>query len=197
MKFQAKVSFQFLSLFLMEFNLNNQVKATVNFLFNAFIGCGQYYLKSPNEFVTWNCNIKCISHHHVRFEIVGNLTKPLNDIWTHTVAYYKYTTYQKYAVDLWENMCGWLLGKSRSFVLDWTLDRMLKYTNFAHPCPYKGMVYLQHNNFSISTIPLVPLVPAGRYRLDINITDGSHKQIYLIGKLFFEVADDRIEVIQF
>lgn len=137
--------------------------------------------------------MRYISRGFLKMEIIGNLSQPLHDIWTHAVGYYKYNTYTKYTIDLWENMCNFLSGKSRSYLLQWTLVKIQRYTNLVHACPYEGLIYIKAKNFSIHTIPVEPLIPSGRYRLDINVTDGSRKLLVFSGKLFFSVSDHRIE----
>lgn len=134
-----------------------------------------------------------ISHGYLKMDIVGNLNRPLHDIWIHSVTFYKYNTYTKYPIDLWENMCTWLSGRGRSYLLQWSLAKIQKFTNLGHACPYQGLIYLKVKNFSIHTLPFEPLIPSGRYRLDINVTDGSRKLTVFMGKLFFSVSDHRIE----
>lgn len=115
-------------------------------------------------------------------------------MWVHTVFYYKYAyTYQKYAIDLWENMCDWLGKKTKSYLLDWTIGRAQRYTNINHSCPYEGVVYLKADNISIKQFPIEPLLPSGRYRMDINITEGNRKTSIFVGKVFFSISDHRIE----
>lgn len=137
--------------------------------------------------------MRYVSRNHLRFDIVGNLSKPLHKLWTHVVFYYKYNTYQKYAIDLWENFCDWFTHKSKNWMLEWTLARLFNFTNINHPCPYNGTVYIKVKNISVSQIPFEPLIPSGRYRMDINITNENRQIPIFVGKLFFSVSDHRIE----
>lgn len=148
----------------------------------------------PNKFAKWHCIVRRVSHDNLKIDIEGNLSRPLHKIKTHTVFYYKYNTYQKFAIDLREDMCKWLAKKDKSYLLDWTLKKVQQYSNVNHPCPYNETIYVKNNNLSISNIPFEPLLPSGRYRIDINLTDQFDETIFS-GKLFGSVSDHRIEQI--
>lgn len=131
----------------------------------------------------------------MKLYVHGNLTKAVDNVWVHGVFYYKFNgiTYQKYPIDLWESFCGWMEGKSKSYVLDWTVGRILKYTNVNHTCPYVGLVIMKVDNISIDNFPFEPLVPSGRYRVDLDIAE-SDRIPYGGAKLYFSVSDHRLEV---
>lgn len=146
-----------------------------------------------------HCDIKHISRRNVRVKIENSFEKPVTTAWAHIVVYYRYNTYQKYAIDLWENLCGFLDKKASSYFMLWAVSRVLNYTNLNHSCPYKENIIIKINNMSIDVIQIEPLMPAGRYRLDINLTKISHtynlKQIYGMYKIYGSVSDNRIEQI--
>lgn len=151
----------------------------------------------PTEYISaLSCNVRYISHTHVRAHIWANITRPVSDGWVHIVGYYKFNsiTYQRFGTDLWIEPCAWLKGKSAfSFVFDWTIGRVLKYTNINHPCPYEGHVYVKFNNLSTSNFPFEPLIPAGRYRIDGNVTDETRKIVVATGSIYLSVSDHRVE----
>lgn len=101
-------------------------------------------------------------------------------------------TYQRFVIDLWENPCDWLRGK-RAFILDWTVGKALKYSNINHPCPYRDQIYVKADNISMVDFPVEQLFPAGRYRVDINITDGTKKKLLVKSQFFLSVSDHRVE----
>ena len=41
--------------------------------------------------------------------------------------------------------------------------------------------------------PLEQFVPSGRYRLDVNMTEGNKKNVIFMAKLYIAVSDHRIE----
>lgn len=139
------------------------------------------------------CDVKYIDRDNLRIYVWSNITAPVNDAWIHTVFNYRYNTYQKYAIDLWENACSWVSGKGKSYILDWTVKKLLKNTNFNHPCPYNGHTFININNISVSRLPLEPIMPAGRYRMDFNVTEGNRSNVLFISKIFFSISDNRIE----
>lgn len=144
-------------------------------------------------FSYFKCEIKQISRRRLRIHFDANLTRPLRGAHIHTIAYYKYNTYQKWAIDIWEDLCGWLSGTKRSYIMDWSVKKVLNYSNFDRPCPLEGNLFLKLNNISMDKFPLEPLLPSGRYRFDVNLTDANKIDVVVMGKLFFTVSDHRIE----
>lgn len=128
-------------------------------------------------------------------DVWANITQPLNGAWVHAVGYYKYNTYQKIATEYWDDLCGWISGKSNSFLLDLYKSVILKHTNLNHSCPYTGLVYLLAQNISVKELTLPPIVPAGRYRVDFNFTEGDRKTPLVEGALYVSISDHRIEVV--
>lgn len=150
----------------------------------------------PNTIVTdLHCDVKYISRDHLKFDVRGNLSEPIYDFWVHTVGYYKFNqfSYQRFAVDFWDNGCDWLANKTKSYAFDWTIGRVLQYSNINHTCPYDGQIFLKINNVSIHHFAVEPLVPSGRYRVDANVTDGNRKKVLAMASAYFSVSDHRIE----
>src|SRR5262249_2128104 len=111
------------------------------------------------------CVIKYIDRKNIKIDMWANVTKQIERIWAIALMYYKYNTYQRIAVNLWEDICGWFSGKTKSYIMDWTFGRVLNYTNLNHHCPYNGHVYLKVDNVSIDRFPFPPIIPSGRYRI--------------------------------
>ncbi|XP_031629087.1 uncharacterized protein LOC116344614 [Contarinia nasturtii] len=157
--------------------------------------------KSPNGNISYlKCDIRHVSRRHVRVDVALNLTKPVKEALMHIVLYYKYNTYQRFAINLWEDACFWISHMKKSFFLDWTLKRFFNLptninniTNINHPCPYEGFVYVKINNVSVDQFPFEQFIPSGRYRLDVDFTRHDKKTLYASAKLYFSVSDLRIE----
>lgn len=148
----------------------------------------------PNSKISaLDCDVRYVSRNYLKIHIWTNISQPIHDAWIHTVFNYRYKTYQKYAIDLWENACSWIKGLGKSYILDWTVKKLLKNTNYNHPCPYVGHTYIKINNISMSQFPLEPLMPSGQYRLDFNVTEGNRSHVLFIAKIFFSISDNRIE----
>lgn len=140
------------------------------------------------------CEIKYIRRDRFRMNIWANLSEPIHDAWFHFEFYYRYnpTTYQKFPVDLWENICDWFEGK-RAHILDWTVGKVLKYSNLNHPCPYIGHVYIRTDNLTTNDFPIEQLFPSGKYRIDVHFTDGNKSNVLVKSQYFFSISDYRIE----
>lgn len=141
------------------------------------------------------CEIKYIKRNYLRFNAYGNLTKPIYDAWAHIVGYYRFNsiTYQRFAVDLWGNICDVLSRRRKSLVYDLTLAKILPYTNLNHSCPYDGHVFVKVDNISASLFQLEHLIPSGRYRIDVTMTDGTKTHDMIKGSLYLSVSDSRVE----
>lgn len=141
-----------------------------------------------------HCKVKYIDRNHVKIDAWANITKPIEDVWIHVVSY-MFNTYQKLGIDLWENICDWLSGKKNSYIMYWGIERILKYTNLNHSCPFVGHVYIKANNVSMSKFDFTTIIPSGRYRLDFQVAEGDRRKVIGGSKLYFSVSDHRIEVV--
>lgn len=146
------------------------------------------------------CNIKNIDrNNNIKFDFHGNLTSLMDDAWFHIVVYHKFNgiLYNKFPIDLWENLCEYLNKKrEKAFGLNWLLSKLLKYTNLLHPCPYEGLIFIKADNVSLSEIfPFdYSFLPAGAFRIDMAFTDGNRVP-FIESKIYGGVSDHRIEVI--
>lgn len=152
--------------------------------------------KFPNNIISAVfCDIRYISRDNVKMNLWTNFSQPIYEAWIHAVVYYRFNglIYQRFPVNLYEDLCGWLAKKSQSYILHWTFEQVLQYSNMNHHCPYNGHVYVKIDNISANNFLIEQFLPAGKFRLDINITN-SHKGAALVmGSLFFSVSDNRVE----
>lgn len=119
-------------------------------------------MDSPESGVTWNhCVIKHISRRNIKIHLENSFKEPLKTTWAHGVLYYKYTRYQKYAIDLWEDLCGSLAKTAHSYFMRFLLGYVMQYTNLNHTCPYYDHVILKVDNISMDRFIIEPLLPAG------------------------------------
>lgn len=154
--------------------------------------CNRY----PGTKITFfKCLIKYIDRKHLKIDVRVNASEPVEDIWVRGRIYYKYNTYQRFGGEIWTNVCDWLAGKARYFVMDWIVREMLKYTNLNHTCPYEDHVYFKVNNISVATFAFPQIVPSGRYRVDMIMTESDQKKILMNASIYFSVSDHRIEIV--
>lgn len=125
-----------------------------------------------------------------------NFSEPVNNVWIHGVFYYRYNvnSYQKFPIDLWEDVCAWLGGDTHNYFLKWTGKNAQKFSNLNHTCPYDGSVWIKIDKIPVNRLfVLEPFLPSGRYRIDLNITRGFKKRPFMITRFFFAISDNRIE----
>lgn len=138
--------------------------------------------------------VKRIDRNHIKIDAWVNTSAPLSNIIVKARAFHKYNTYQPFGGEVSENVCGWLNGSFRSFVTEWIMPKMLRYTNLNHPCPYTGSIYFKADNVSVDEYAFPLLVPAGRYRLDLYVWDGDRDHLGNIS-VFAAVSDHRIVIV--
>lgn len=146
----------------------------------------------PNTIASnFSCDIKYINRNHIRAYISINLSELLYDFWLHIVYFYRFNgmTYSNFPIDRWENVCGWKGGTAKSYMFDWLIKKAIQYSNFNHTCPYVAKI----DNMSTTNFGFEQLLPAGKYRLDGNFTNGDRKNVIMMSKLFMTISDIRVE----
>lgn len=149
-------------------------------------------------FATVECDVRKISQQDLQMHMRINISKPVHAIWIHGVFYYRYNahSYQKFPIDLWEDFCAWVdqgQTQHQSYFLKWTGQNVREFSNFNHSCPYSGSVWMKVDRIPVDSLIVLPFMPAGRYRVDLNVTEGYKKDSFMINKLFFSISDNRIE----
>lgn len=141
------------------------------------------------------CRVKYIDRNNLRGHLAIHLRRPLSAAWVHGVVYYKYLTYQKIATEYWDDLCAWLAGERESYFLDFLKPLISTYTNLNHSCPYTGLVFGKADNISAQKFIIPQIMPAGRYKVEANVTEGDRKTSLAGLTLFFSISDHRIEVV--
>lgn len=117
--------------------------------------------------IKMECDVRRISQRDMKMFIRANFSEPVHSIWIHGVFNYKYNTfsYQKFPIDLWEDLCAWLNGGKPTYFLKWTAVNVRNFSNMNHPCPYSGTAWVDIKRIPLNRlIMLEPLLPSGRYR---------------------------------
>lgn len=152
---------------------------------------------NPETNVTFgSCNVTSTSKTSGRVYLQLNFSEPIHALYLHVVLHRMSATgvYRKFAIDFWENVCGWLDGTVKSSLLDATIGKTLNYseTNINHKCPFEGYVYVKTANLSLSKFPIaninMDLVPTGSYRADGIWCDNVDGQWYAGGMIYFNVS---------
>ncbi|XP_037024080.1 uncharacterized protein LOC119065978 [Bradysia coprophila] len=175
------------------FQLNKAIfPVSKNFIYFERINCRTY---DGSKASAVQCRVKYIDRNHLKAFSSANLTEPVTGLWLRAAAYYKYATYQRISTEIWENLCDWIDGKRSSFFMDFLKSHILQYSNFNHSCPYSGFVFGKADNVSAQEFAFPEIMPAGRYRVDINVTEGGRKSLLLGATVYFSVSDHRIEIV--
>lgn len=143
------------------------------------------------------CTLKNIDRYHLKADISFNITEPIDNMYYHIEPYFKFTRYTRIAGHIWEDLCGWLAGKRTSFLSNYYMPILQKYSSFNHTCPYSGYTFIKFDNISMETFAFPQILPAGRYYLDIYVTesDRSKSKILFNYKLYNTVSDHRTEIL--
>lgn len=147
---------------------------------------------------SFNCILKHVSRTNLKIHVGWKLTRPVQSFWMHSVFYYKFNgiTFHKFPIDLTEDLCGWINGTGKSFAMDWSLGKMLKYTNVNHTCPYVGPMWLKVDNIPEETLTFDnSLIPSGEYRVDYEMLESPASNPFLEASLYFSVSDHRLEIV--
>lgn len=131
----------------------------------------------------------------VAVNLNGTAIEPLDEVFFHTVVYYKYTVFRKFPIDLWENVCGWLSGSKTSFILNALLNNVLPFIHGNLTCPMFGNYFILIKNISSTIYDIPSLMPSGQYRIDINVTEKNRNNILATASLQIINSDNRIELV--
>lgn len=102
--------------------------------------------------------------------------------------------YRKFAIDIWEDICGWANGTVKSSLLDASIGKLLNYsdTNINHKCPYYDYLYVKTGNLSVKGFPIaninINLIPTGRYRAEAILSEKIYSEWLLATKVYFEIS---------
>lgn len=142
------------------------------------------------------CNLKHVSRTNVKVSAYVNLTRPVNTCFFHGIFYYKFNgiTFHKFPIELLEDFCGWMNGTSRSYLMEWSFSKVLKYSNMNHTCPYVGPIWIKADSIREDSFTFEnSLMPSGQYRVDLNVMEFPESVPYIKTSLYFSISDHRIE----
>lgn len=144
------------------------------------------------SYVKWE--FRPIAPNVFRHNMTFVLPQPLHTGWIHFDLYYKYKTYNKFLIDFWENFCGFWDGKGGSPLSALAYENILRAghkLNFKLQCPLSGTLMVINERLNMSE-QVFPLVPAGRYRLDLTYALKKNEQAYLLAQFYFRISDLRV-----
>lgn len=122
--------------------------------------------------------------------------EPVNEFWVRGILYYKYTTYQKFLVDVTIEICAFLNGTIGNSVGDIIMQNYFKYKKNIHLsykmlCPFNGTLNTIISPMNVSELT-IPLLPAGRYHFDVHIPIYKNSSDKIVIRYFFTISDLRV-----
>lgn len=127
--------------------------------------------EEPNhEFVSeFICEMKPIAPNVFKIHALFQTRTPLKKVWVQSTLYHRYSTYQRF-VHLWENLCEPQLKGKTASKFNIIVDNLSKLGNltYDYKCPFTGIGYT-NERLNMSQF-IIPLAPAGRYRLDLELS---------------------------
>lgn len=148
-----------------------------------------------------NCIVKTSARNRsdqIDISIYTSIIKPLPEIYLHVVVYFKYQTYKKFPIDLWDDACAWWENgnrKKQSFVMEVimsALEKHLKY-NGQLRCPLKGNLSVEANGVLINKVfPPMPLIPIGHYLTSIKLFEGDRNTVIAHTKSYIQIIDQNV-----
>lgn len=124
------------------------------------------------------------------------LARPAESWWLRFRLYYKYTHYQKYLIDIREDACAYLSGAHPDRfpllkIINRNFLRMGTQFNFNHSCPLTGTLRAWNDRINTSHWK-IPLLNAGRYRIDITGQPSKYGKELYVARGYFSVSDFRV-----
>lgn len=155
----------------------------------------EYKMFEEGIFSYYNIELKPIAHNVYRINATAILLRRCDTMWAHIILYYRYATYQKFLIDLWEDVCGFLDGVVTGPLTKIGMDNLKTLDvelNFPKKCPLRpGQLSIVHRSLNYSNV-VIPLLPAGRYRLDIFMSAKRNGSIQGQTQTYFSISDFRV-----
>lgn len=149
-----------------------------------------------NICTSFKCDLRPIARDRYNAFAKCNLTRPITTAHAHIVLKYRRNTftYETFLVDVWEDMCAFLSGSLHGPVLSHLYPNVAQYTNINHSCPYTGNVFISMKNISSKAGFIEPMLPAGRFRVDVDVAESRGKQPFAGMKFYVRVSDNRLKI---
>lgn len=139
------------------------------------------------------CDIRLTARNVLKSNISFRILDDINIMYIRFDTLYRYNTYQKFPINLWENVCDYLAGRGRQYMINIMYDNFGQYiTN--HTCPFKANETLSFmvDKYYVNNFTFNYLVPSGDYRLNITYAVGAERNMLIELEFYYSVSDHRI-----
>lgn len=142
--------------------------------------------------------IKKVAYNVVNVTLSGIVHASFEEVWLHFVLYYKYNRYEQHLVNHWLDFCRYLKSPLNNPISRLVYENYLLFhqdieLNFLVSCPSPV------GNLSARTIRpanlsniVLPLLKAGRYRLNVMISSKQNGPIFFKTRIFASISDLRV-----
>lgn len=136
--------------------------------------------------------VRSVAPNVLKVNISVTINQPINKIWIRTIFNRKQNTYNKFLIDVAFELCGLLDGTLGNPMGEIMVNNFALFDrNFELKCPFKGTLIAGSEHFNASYINF-PLLPAGRYRVDIVLSLVKTGPIFGTIQIYFQVSDLRV-----
>ena len=150
---------------------------------------------NPHYVVNITCDARPVARNTVKAHFEAFIAKPTNDILMRFNLYYRYNTYQKFLIDRTENFCQFMRDEAspQTPMMRLFYDNIRDYTALNHTCPYNGSIVLfKADRFNFDSIKFAPLIPSGRYRLDLTFYHTNRSNYIGKAEVYLRISDHRL-----
>lgn len=144
----------------------------------------------------FTCTYKPVRRNVYGIDIRLKLRETIQAVHAHFELFYRYTTYQRFLINRWEDACGFFDGTVPSALLDIIQKNFGNITNVNHTCPYlqNETIIFNTNSLNMANVIIEPLLPAGDFKLNLTFvkTEGKLRMPLATATVLFSVSDYRI-----
>lgn len=165
---------------------------------NIFFEKFEYEIYNKTLIQMHYVDIRPIARNVIKGNASGTVTDTLDEIWLEGRLYYKYTTYQQTLGTVHLEVCSFFNKTMQNPVAEIIYANIKEalavngaYLSFKLHCPYLGHMYGWHPGINISYLSF-PLMPAGRYRVDIKQKRTRHGSPFALQQYYMRISDLRV-----
>ena len=145
-----------------------------------------------NESFIFNrtCNFRPVARNTIKVDIEVLLKESVDNVQIHFDLYYRYNI----PIDRYVDLCQYLKDKdaSKAPLMRFLMENIGKYSSMNHTCPYGSVIFWKADHFNFDNFKFTPLLPSGRFRLDIEFFNNSRLNLIAFAQIYFKISDHRL-----
>lgn len=142
----------------------------------------------------YECDFHAIRYNVFRINFSIKSRQTLENIQVHFDTMFRYSKFQKFPVNRWENLCDFLSGKGNQPILAVLFGNLQNYTNVNHTCPFEAneTLTLKADQYEWDSFAFKYFLPAGDFRFNITYTEGAQRNMLGRFEAHFAISDHRV-----